>query len=67
MTAALRVVAKEKKISESWAGITKIALYTGKRDTRACPILVPPPPPSSSTICTAVNMLAKLEQKTSPN
>ena len=36
MTAALRVVAKEKKIPNSWAGSTTIALYKGKGDALDC-------------------------------
>ena len=36
MSAALRVVAKEMKIPDSWAGSTTIALYKGKGDALEC-------------------------------
>ena len=36
MTAALRVIAKEKNIPERWAGSTAIALYKRKGDALGC-------------------------------
>ena len=36
MTAALRVVAKEKQIADIWAGSTKMTLYKGKGYALEC-------------------------------